>query len=185
MAVAERELIDQLKSDVKATRRRSIADPVWFVHNVLNLRRLPGEPSLDEDPGKSWELDQWTENLLDAVGDVVRKQKGIPTKINHEGKNQLSVVSMHGPGKTFGLACLMHWFGFCFKSKIACVAPKLNQLKTRLWPEFRKIRNRAREGYPSLMQVHGEQVRWIDKDGKFEEGPWAFMETASAPENLA
>jgi hypothetical protein len=185
MAAAQKEVVNQLKQDIRNRRRRAIEDPAWFAREMLNLKALPGEVTLDEDPNRSWELDGWTVKLLNAVGDVVRKKKGLKTKINHEGKNQISVVSMHGPGKTFGLGCLMHWFNFCFKGKIACVAPKMNQLKTRLWPEFRKIRSRAIPGYQHLMQIFGEQIKWIDRDGKYEDGPIAFMETASAPENLS
>jgi hypothetical protein len=166
-------------------RRRAMTDPVWFAEHILQLKALRGEPTLKKDPDSSWELDNWTKNLMEAAADVVRKVKGMPTVINHEGKNQISVRSMHGPGKTFGLACLMHWFGFCFNAKIPCTAPKMGQLKSRLWPEFRKIRNRAIPGYKELMQVSGSSIHWIDADGKFEEGPWAFQETAAAPENLA
>lgn len=169
---------------VKA-RRRAITDPVWFAQEILQLKQLPGERSLKQDPQSSWELDQWTVDLLDAVGDVVRKMKGVPTKINHKGINQISVRSMHGPGKTFGLAVLMHWFSFCFKGKIPCTAPKLDQLKTRLWPEFKKIRGRAITGYSRLMRAQGQAIHWMDVDGKFEDGQAAFMETAAAPENLA
>lgn len=184
MAAAE----DQVRAAAEfliEARRRSTTDPVWFAQNVLQLRRLPGEPRLQDDPMNSWELDEWTVHLLDAVGDVVRKYKGMETRRNHKGINQISVRSPHGPGKTFGLACLMHWFGFCFASKIPCTAPKEAQLKTRLWPEFRKIRNRALEGYRNLMKVHETTIKWIDRDGRFDEGCQAFMETASSPENLA
>lgn len=183
-AVARDTYVSYAHALVRA-RERSITDPVWFARNVLNLRVMPGEKSLDEDPNDSWELDQWTVNLLEAAGDVVRAKENLPTVINHEGLNQISVRAMHGPGKTFGLAVLIHWFGFCFNAKIPCTAPKIQQLKTRLWPEFRKIRNRAIPGYRDLMKIHGTQIRWMDVDGAYEEGPWAFMETASAPENLA
>jgi len=160
-------------------------DPVWFAENILQLRALKGENTLVSDPNDSWELDQWTKNLLDIVGDIVRKEYGKPTVINHKGLNQVSVRSMHGPGKTFGLACLMHWFGFCFKGKIPCTAPKIAQLRSRLWPEFRKIRNRAIPGYKHLIKTQGQSIFWRGEDGEWDEDHWAFMETAAAPENLA
>jgi hypothetical protein len=168
-----------------AARERAIFDAVWFAENILNLKQLPGEKSLSQDPNDSWELDSWTKDLLNAVCDVVRKEYGRPTVLNHEGVNQITVRSMHGPGKTFGLACLMHWFGFCFKGKIPCTAPKLAQLKSRLWPEFRKVRNRAIPGYKSLMKTQGSSIFWVGEDGQWDPDHWAFMETASQPENLA
>lgn len=164
---------------------RATFDPIWFAEEILQLKALPGEKTLDEDPNDSWELDQWTKNLLEIVCDVARKEYGVPTKINHEGLNQISVRSMHGPGKTFGLATVMHWFGFCFKGKIPCTAPKIAQLRSRLWPEFRKIRNRAIPGYKTLTKTQGQSIFWKGEDGNWDTDHWAFMETASAPENLA
>lgn len=169
-------------------RDRAMVDPVWFAEEILQLKSLPGEHDLNSDPNDTWELDGWTKDLLNAAGDVVRKQEGVPTVINHEGINQISVRAMHGPGKTFGLACLIHWFNFCFPGKVPCTAPKLGQLKTRLWPEFGKIRNRAVPLYKNLMRVRGTKISWLappDAEETWSDIHTAFMETASAPENLA
>jgi hypothetical protein len=166
-------------------RQKAKTDPVWFARHILNLKRLPGEKPLTDQPDSSWELDQWTIELLEATADIIRFKEGQPTKYNHEGINQITIRAMHGPGKTFGLALLMHWFGFCFKGKNPCTAPKLDQLKRRLWPEFRKIRNRAIPGYADLCEVSSETVRWMGPDGKVDPDHWSFMETASSPENLA
>jgi hypothetical protein len=92
---------------------------------------------------------------------------------------------MHGPGKTFGLATLMHWFGFAFYGKNPCTAPKIGQLKRRLWPEFRKIRRRSIIGYASLQEVQSESIYWMDAAGKPDPDHVSFMETASSPESLA
>jgi len=164
---------------------KAMYDPVWFAEEILQLKALPGEKTLAQDPNDSWELDQWTKDLLNSVADVVRKEYGVSTLINHEGLNQISVRSMHGPGKTFGLAVTMHWFGFCFKGKIPCTAPKIAQLRSRLWPEFRKIRNRAVPGYKWLTKTQGQSIFWRGDNGDWDDDHWAFMETASAPENLA
>jgi hypothetical protein len=185
MVAAHKEVQNQELNFILQAREKARTDPVWFAQHVLQLRQKQGEPSLANDPNLSWELDQWTIELLEAVADVVRKQEGIPTKFNHEGLNQISVRSMHGPGKTFGLALLMHWFGFSFYGKNPCTAPKLNQLKSRLWPEFRKIRRRAIVGYDQLQEVLTESIYWIGADGKPDPDHWSFMETAASPESLA
>jgi len=182
-AVLQRDLVQE--DFLVRARERAIFDPVWFAEEILQLKAKRGEKRLKDDPNDSWELDQWTKDLLNVVGDVVRKEYGQPTVINHKGLNQISVRSMHGPGKTFGLACLMHWFGFCFKGKIPCTAPKIAQLRSRLWPEFRKIRNRAIAGYRDLTKTQGQSIFWRGEDGDWDVDHWAFMETAAAPENLA
>lgn len=164
---------------------RARTDPVWFAERILRLRALSGEKTLEQDPQDTWELDQWQRNLLEAVGDVVRKEYGVKTVINHDAINQISVRAMHGPGKTFGLAILLHWFNFCFPGVVPCTAPKLQQLKTRLWKEVRRIRYRAIPGYRDLMKVQGQKIVWLGPDGQWNENHTAFMETASAPENLA
>ena len=155
-------------------------NPRWFAENILNLRVLDGEPTLEQDPNKSWELDIWQGQLLDAMADVVRKQRGLPTVINHEGKAWFSVSAMHGPGKTFTAATIAHWFNFCFPGRIVVVAPKFNQLKTRFFPEFRKIAGRAEGWYKTLIDVQDTKATWCgDKD-------WVMIaETAKHPENLA
>lgn len=166
--------------DIRLAVTRARTDPVWFLQNICNIRRLPHDP-----PAISWDLDPWQIELVESVADVYRFKNNIPTKFNHEGLNKISVRAMHGPGKTFGIAGLKHWFGFCFQSKIPCTAPKLKQLSTRLWPEFRKIRARANPLYQKLMDVKDSRIYWRGADGGFNKDHTAFQETASAPENLA
>lgn len=185
MAAVHSRVLDAEPSFIAQARERARLNPVWFARYILNLRQLPGEPSLQDDPNLSWELDQWTVELLEAVADVVRYREGVDTVFNHQGLNQITIRAMHGPGKTFGLALLMHWFGFCFYGKNPCTAPKLDQLKRRLWPEFRKIRRRAITGYADLQDVQSQTINWIGADGKPDADHWSFMETASSPENLA
>lgn len=160
--------------------KRVQTDPRWFAENVLNLRVLKGEPTLEQDPDKSWELDTWQGQLLDAMADVLRKARGLPTVHNHEGKPWFTVSAMHGPGKTFTAATVAHWFNFCFPGRIVTVAPKFSQLKTRFFPEFRKILGRAEPWYRTLIEVQDTKASWCgDKD-------WVMIaETAKHPENLA
>lgn len=183
--------------------RRSRVDPDWFCENILRLTTLPGEPTIDEMPGNSWERDEWQRELLYAASDAYKVMKRtnpasdtfdydedeLKTSVNHKGCAYITIRSMHGPGKTFGLALLAHWFGFCFYSRNFATAPKLAQLKTRLWPEFRKIRRRAVSEYQKFMDVKSAQIRWYssryDQDGGYDPDHSLTPETASDPENLA
>lgn len=155
-------------AEAAQTLQRTRSDPVWFMEHILNLH------------GDVYYLDAWQKELADAVGDVYRKKHGIPTRINHEGKCMITVRAMHGPGKTFGVAAIMHWFNNAFKGRIICTAPKQEQLKTRLWPNFRKIAVRAGREYSSALKIDTLKITWHgDED-------WcALAETASQPENLA
>jgi hypothetical protein len=143
-------------------------DPVWFAKNVLNLT------------GDKFYLDPWQEELMEACADIYRKQVGIPTVVNHDAKSMITVRAMHGPGKTFAVAAVMHWFNCAFRGRIICTAPKEKQLLTRLWPAFRKISVRAGKKYAEPVKVDSTKITWHkDED-------WcALAETASAPENLA
>lgn len=155
---------------------RAQTDAVWFARDILNLRRLDDEPSLDEAPDMSWELDAWQVRMLEAASDVVRKQRGEPTKVNHDGKHMLSVVACQGPGKTFGAAMLLHWFAFCFKGVMLCTAPKVQQVTTRLFKEFTRIQARAIPGYASLMTVTATRITWANDREWF-----AIAETGKNP----
>lgn len=167
-------------AQVAAAVERARIDPVWFLEEVCNIKRLPEDPEF-----RNWSLDPWQAELVESVADVVRFKQGLPTKFNHQGLNKITVRAMHGPGKTFGAGGLMHWFGFCFQCRMPCTAPKLKQLQTRLWPEFRKIKARANPLYQKFIDVKGSRIRWIGADGRFNDDHTAFQETASAPENLA
>lgn len=125
------------------------------------------------------EPDAWQAELLDAVADLWRIRKGVPTVVNHAGHNLVTVRAMHGPGKTFGMALLMHWFAYCWPTLSPCTAPKQKQLTTRLWPAFRKAMKNAVPGYSKMIKVDQQRISWHnDKD-------WAFVaETAATPENL-
>lgn len=126
------------------------------------------------------ELDLWQEELVQAVLDIERFQNGEPTVVNHLGKNKITVRAMHGPGKTFGVAGIMHLFNFIYKGRIIATAPTEKQLKTRLWPAFRKIKSTSLEFIQNLTLVEATKITWAgDPD-------WvALAETASQPENLA
>src|SRR5690349_2658891 len=97
--------------------------------------------------------DPWQAELMEAVADLWRIHEGVPTVVNHAGKNLITVRAMHGPGKTFGLSLLMHWFGYCWRTLSPCTAPKEKQLTTRLWPAFRKAMRDALPGYSSIVKV--------------------------------
>lgn len=138
-------------------------DPVWFVKEFLNV-----------DP------EQWQIELLEAIADCVRSKYGHPTVINHDAKNKITVRAGQGPGKTFGASLVAHWFGFCFRCKIPCTAPKERQLLTRLWPEFRKIARMAKPEYKAILDIQASKVVW------FNDIDWMMIaETANTPENLA
>lgn len=143
-------------------------DPVWYAENVLNLT------------GDKYYLDVWQKETMQAMADVYRKRVGMKTLLNHDGKTMFTIRAMHGPGKTFTIASVMHWFNDAFRGRIICTAPKEKQLATRLWPAFRKVAVRAGPDYSSKIKVDSTKIVWHgDED-------WcALAETASQPENLA
>lgn len=156
-ALAEVDILERVRTD-----------PVWFCEEVLNLR------------GTGWSLDPWQRELLQAASDPYRKMAGLAPIVNLDSKNMLTVRAMHGPGKTFTVAALMHWFNCAFRGRVICTAPKERQLATRLWPAFRKICVRAGKQYAEPIEVGSTKITWHgDED-------WcAIAETASQPENLA
>lgn len=171
---------DLPENDIDALALMAQDDPVWVAREVFNHKQLPGERSLDEAPYLSWELDQWQVDLVEAFADVRRKQLGLPTKINHEGKPWLSVCAMHGPGKTHTAALIANLFNFAYRGRIVVTAPKFSQLTTRFMPAFRKVKNRAAEFYRDMVDDGQRCVTWCnDQD-------WTLLlETANKPENLA
>lgn len=143
-------------------RAKSLYDPDWFCNEIL---RCPNDP--------------WQSEMLNAIADLDRLKAGLPTKFNHEGLNRFSVVAFHGVGKTHFLAVLMHWYNFTRKGRIPCTGPKEKSLRTRLWPEFRKVLHGALVTYRTLIEVQATYIQWgNDID-------WcALIEAASQPENL-
>ena len=155
--LAELDLVERIRTE-----------PVWFMEEVLNIK------------GKGWDLDIWHKELFEAIADVYRHKNNIPTVINHDGKSMFTIRAMHGPGKTFSAAAIMHWFNAAFRGRIICTAPKEKQLATRLWPAFRKINGRAGKKYSEPIKVDALKITW------FGDEDWcAIGETASQPENLA
>lgn len=161
-------------------------EPVKFAKQILQLRRLPGEP-VPGDPryrvSNDWSMDAWQEELLEAVADVERKKLGIPTRVNHEGKNQITCRACQGPGKTFGIAGLAHVWGFAYHPLvIPVVAPKKEHVKTRFFGEFSRIAARAIPGYGQLvnMQIGAERVTWGDDPVNH----MLLAETGVQPENI-
>ena len=166
-------------------RERARVEPNWFAREILELKARRGEPEVGAsgfDWRTSWIKDGWQVELSEAVADVFRKRSGLPTVVNHEGKNLISVVAPQGPGKTFGIAELAHWFGFCwYPSIVAVTAPKLEHVKTRFFGEFSKIRNRAIPEYRTLQDVQATRVYWRTHD---PDNHLLVAETGTQPENM-
>lgn len=147
-------------------RREYKYDPNRFAREVLHI---------DPDP--------WQVEANEAVADYIRWSWNRPTKLQKgDPKNFFTVSAMHGPGKTFWGAQLIHWFGFCMpdKPRIPCFAPKMEQLTTRLWPEIRKVLNSSEPFYRSFCETSATAVFW---GGDVDWSARAY--TASSPENLA
>lgn len=164
-------------------------EPTWFARDVLNHKALPGEKTIAQDPEKSWELDTFQAELLEATADVWRKKYGKPTRINHNGTPFITVRSGHGPGKTHTAALIALTFGTAFPARIICTAPKLAQLRTRVWGAIRKIYTRAQPWWRSTLTINDTTVYWntVNEQGRLvEDRNWCILaETASNPENLA
>lgn len=130
------------------------------------------------------ELDPWQVDSTEAVFDYLRWAQKHPDQTivrNPERKNWFTVRAMHGPGKTYWLATLIHTFGTAFhKARIPCIAPKMEQLSTRLWFELRKVRAASVPLYQRIVEITGRSVIW----GGIPE--WrAFAQTATHAENLS
>jgi phage terminase large subunit len=147
---------------VREAKDRALFDPEWFLEWFLH-----------EEP------DPWQVDAIQAIADVHRKMRGLPTVINHKGLNRITIRSCHGPGKTHWLAQVMHWWNFVFYAQVVCTAPKEKQLKTRLWPRYRKILRGSESSYAKTIKVTATEIRVLgDED-------WGCTaETASDPENL-
>lgn len=139
-------------------------EPVTFQREVLGMHPDP-----------------WQVESTEAVFDYIRWAHGRETKLNHEHKNQFTVRSMHGPGKTYWLAGLIHTFGSAFPmARIPCIAPKMDQLKTRLWLELIKVKTTAVPEYQSWVEVNATTMYWN------QQREWiAFAQTATKTENIA
>lgn len=144
---------------------RSRADPAWFLENILCC--------IDQ-------CDDWQIEVLQAIADVWRLSNGLATVVNHEGRNRITIVSCHGPGKTHELALILHWWNFCFYGLVVGTAPKQDQIKTRFMPRYRKIRKGALMAYQQLQGVDTTKISIL------KDPDWGYVgETASEPENLA
>jgi len=142
---------------------RSMVDPDWFASEIINMPN-----------------DKWQSELMNAIADIHRAQFNIPTLYNHNLLNRFSIAAFHGPGKTHVMAKIAHWWNFIHKGRIACTAPKLEQLKTRLWPEMRKQRMSAMPFYKGIMSIDRTMIRW------FGDEDWCMIaESAAQPDNLA
>lgn len=165
------------------------SEPVWFAEEVLNHKALPGEPTMAEDPARSWELDTFQRDLLEATADVWRKKQGVPTRVNHEGTPYITVRSGHGPGKTHTMSLIAMLCATAFPARVVVTAPKLQQLRTRVWNTLRKIDARAESWWRSTHVIHDTAVYWKGPDERgriVEDKRWCILaETASHPENLA
>lgn len=152
-----------MEFNVADYQAKALANPEFFFENFLDF------PLFD-----------WQYNFINAVLDVPRSARGLPTVVNHAAKPRVTVRSCHGTGKTQALAGLSHIWNFCFYGKIAATAPKQDQLLRRFLPRYRGMLKRSPPIYQQMVNVKGRDVDILgDRD-------WGlFCETASDPDNLA
>lgn len=158
-------------SDVNVYKRatkKALLDPDWFCRSIL------------KSPN-----DIWQSEIINSIADLNRIKLGVPTLFNHDNKTRFTICAFHGPGKTHLIAKLSHWWNFTRIGKIICTAPKIKQLKTRLWPEFSMLRNGANEEYKQLMEISKTFVQW-GPDALNVDPNWVMIaETASNPDNMS
>lgn len=138
-------------------------DPGWFASQILRIS-----------------ADAWQLEMLEAACDVERRALGLPTVCNHDARNKLTFRSMHGPGKTFGVALLAHWWNFTRYGRIVATSPKEKQLTTRFFPEFSKVSSNAIAEYRTIYEKSALRIEWSNDKDYFLVG-----ETARDPESLA
>jgi phage terminase large subunit len=150
------------------------------------MDRYRFDPSLFAEEILRVKLDPWQIEANAAIADYVkwqyRRDNELTVQKPPHVRNWFTVKAMHGPGKTFWGATLICWFGSVFPdSRIPCVAPKLEQLKTRLFLELKKVRSGATPDFQAWTADIGSLfMKWAGDDG------WlAFGQTATHAENLA
>lgn len=176
-ATVKKSQVGQIAQYIEQVRE----EPIWFAEETLRHKAIDGEPTLAENADLSWELDQHTKDILNAVADVWRKK----TVINHERKNQISVVSGHGSGKTHTAALVCHYFNACWPGRIIVTAPKFAQVKTRLFAAIHKVNMRAEQWYRSTHEIGDTAGYWFNAEGNRDHNWCILGETAREPENLA
>lgn len=154
---------ENLSDTINAAILKATVDPDWFCETLLNC---PNDP--------------WQSELMNAIADIDRKRLGYKTLFNHLGLNRFSVVAFHGPGKTHIIAKIGWWWGFTRKGRVPCTGPKLEQLKSRLWPELRKLKASANRALAEMVTINKTTLEWC------KDVDWCMLaESASQPENLA
>ena len=146
-------------SDIAQAAEKALNNPKWFFNQILKF------------PALEWQLE--------AVNVVLDLRRPNP-QYNIDKKPRLTIRSCHGTGKTQFVAMLMHIWNFTTYGKVACTAPKQQQLTKRLLPRYRGCARNALPFYKNLYNVLGHEVVFGgDKD-------WgAVLETAADPESLA
>lgn len=143
--------------------KNSKLDPDWFCRKVLFS---PNDP--------------WQSEIMQAVADVRRARLNERTWVNHEALNRITIAACHGVGKTHIVSKIMHWFNFTRVGLIPCTAPKLKQVTSRLFPEFRRTMQKADEQYKAIIDSKTEKITWLGNPDHC-----AVAESGQIPESMA
>ena len=107
----------------------------------------------------------------------------IEKALRGEVPRKISIVSGRGTGKTSGIAMVISWFLFCYKSLVTATGPTEKNLLTILWPEISRWLSKMPQGVR-------EQYEWQATFIRMKESPeswFARAVTASkeAPESIS
>lgn len=117
----------------------------WMGDPDLQLVRLPDQYR-DRFPGLEWGPDEWFCEFLDDLGEEIRKN-------GFDFKNAVMPVRMarssgHGIGKSFGTGILINFvMSTRPHSKGVVTANTSDQLKTKTWGEFVKLKKKCITGH--------------------------------------
>lgn len=139
----------------------------------------------NDAPNRPWRIwrarpDIFVEDvLLDDKSYVLEDYQRESLKALGRGED-LTIRGCHGSGKTFLDACALVWFMTVWpKPRVIATAPKLGQLKTRLWPEIKKVFR------DTWLEDHFTWYKTRFEANDYPEQSFATAEASSDPDNIS
>lgn len=134
-------------------------------------------------------IQKWADNPLLFARHCIFKHKNRNYELEDYQKeilwsvrlgNDVAVKGCHGSGKTFVDALILCWWMLCKPyPRVICTAPKVNQVKTRLWPEIKKLYRDT----PLEEKFEWQKTRYQDRD--YPDQCYASIEASSDPDNIS
>lgn len=148
------------------------------------MRRVHDDPELYAKAVLRVKLRRWQRDFFREIARRIREARAVGLPVHIEAH----LRTCHGAGKTFAIACLVHWITSTRpESRTLTTAPTWSGVENFIWPEISRLYNGSllrQLAFGRMLDTKFQATRVVNGKREDAEGWYAIGAASDRPENL-